>query len=195
MCLCMARFRRMPKNWRRSKRPRRSEKKEKRRTIMRMSTNIGLTLVLAGVVVAQDAKTVLQNAEKAMGNPKSIAYSGTGYNGFFGQAVQPGLSWPQRELTGYTRTINYEQKSAKEEFVFKEQVFGGQRQNNEVNGDKAWAVGPNGPNPQLAAAGDRQLHILLSPPGFLRAPLSAGDATAKSKDDWSKRVTVVPLAA
>src|SRR5260370_37850341 len=189
MCLCMARFRRMPKNWRRSKRPRRSEKKEKRRTIMRMSTNIGLTLVLAGVVVAQDAKTVLQNAEKAMGDPKSIAYSGTGYNGFFGQAVQPGLSWPQRELTGYTRTINYEQKAAKEEFVFQEQVLGGQRQNNEVNGDKAWAVGPNGPNPQLAAAEKRRLQIFPSPHGFLQAAMSAGNATAKSKSEGGKKGT------
>src|SRR5260370_19338666 len=189
MCLCMARFRRMPKNWRRSKRPRRSEKKEKRRTIMRMSTNIGLTLALAGVVVAQDAKTVLQNAEKAMGDPKSIEYSGTGYNGFFGQAVQPGLSWPQRELTGYTRTINYEQKSAKEEFVFKEQVFGGQRQNNEVNGDKAWAVGPNGPNPQLAAAEDRQVQIFPSPHGFLEAAMAAGHATPESKTERGKKGT------
>src|SRR6476620_4176300 len=113
---------------------------------MKPGIKLSLTLALAGAAYSQDAQTVLENASKAMGNPKSIVYSGTGYNGFFVQAVQPGFSWQQRELTGYTRSINYEQKSSKEEFIFKEQVFGGQRQNNQVNGDKAWAVGPNGPN-------------------------------------------------
>jgi glyoxylase-like metal-dependent hydrolase (beta-lactamase superfamily II) len=155
----------------------------------------GLAIALAGAALAQDAKTVLQDAAKAMGSPKTIVYGGTGFNGFFGQAVQPGFSWPQRELTGYTRSINYEQKSAKEEFVFKEQVFGGQRQNNWVNGDKAWAVGPNGPNPQLAAAEDRQLQILLTPHGFLQAALAASDVTAKGKSERGKKVTVVSFTA
>jgi glyoxylase-like metal-dependent hydrolase (beta-lactamase superfamily II) len=150
-----------------------------------------LAIALAGAAWAQDAKTVLQDAAKAMGSPKSIVYSGTGFNGFFGQAVQPGYSWPQRELTGYTRSINYDQKSSKEEFVFKEQVFGGQRQNNQVNGDKAWAVGPNGPNPQLAAAEDRQLQILVTPHGFLQAAMAASDATAKK----GKKGTVVSFTA
>ena len=35
-------------------------------------------------------------------------------------------------------------------YVFANQVFGGQHQNAQVNGDKAWTVGPNGPAPQLA---------------------------------------------
>jgi len=162
---------------------------------MKLWINLSLALALAGAACAQDAKTALENASKAMGNPKSIVYSGTGYNGFFGQAVQPGFSWPQRELTGYSRSINYDQKSSKEEFVFKEQVFGGQRQNNQVNGDKAWAVGPNGPNPQLAAAEDRQLQILLTPHGFLRAAMEAGNATAKAKSEGGKKVTVVSFTA
>jgi len=64
-----------------------------------------------------------------------------------------------------------------------------------VNGDKAWAVGPNGPNPQLAAAEDRQLQILLSPHGFLQAAMAAGDAAAKAKSDGGKKVTVVSFTA
>jgi len=161
------------------------------KTLIRSS----LAIALAGCALAQDAKTVLQNATQATGNPKTIVYSGTGFNGFFGQAVQPGFSWPQRELTGYTRSINYDQKSAREELVFKEPVFGGQRQNNWVNGDKAWAVGPNGPNPQLAAAEDRQLQILLTPHGFLKAAMAASDATAKGKSEHGKKVTVVTFTA
>ena len=162
---------------------------------MRTWINVAVALALAGAAYSQDAKTVLENASKAMGIPKSVVYSGTGYNGFFGQAVQPGFSWPQRELTGYSRSINYDQKSSKEELVFKEQVFGGQRQNNEVNGDKAWAMGPNGPIAQLAAAEDRQLQILLTPHGFLRAATEAGNATAKSKSEGGKKVTVVSFTA
>ena len=154
---------------------------------MRNFIRFSFALALAGAALAQDAKTVLQDAAKAMGNPKTITYSGTGFNGFFGQAVQPGFSWPQRELTGYSRSINYEQNSAKEEFVFKEPVFGGQRQNNWVNGSKAWNVGPNGANPQLAAVEDRQLQILLTPHGFLQAAMAASDATAKH----GKKGTVV----
>ena len=158
---------------------------------MKTAIHFTLALALAGAAWAQNAKTVLDNAAKAMGNPKTVVYSGTGFNGFFGQAIQPGYAWPQRELTAYNRAINYEQKSSKEEFVFKEQVFGGQRQNNQVNGDKAWAVGPNGANAQPAAAEDRQLQILLTPHGFLQAASAAGNATAKK----SRKGTVVSFTA
>ena len=112
-----------------------------------------------------------------MGNPSSIQYSGTGMNAFFGQALTAGEAWPRRELSSYTRTINYDQRSAREELNFAQPAFGGQQQNTQVNGDKAWNVGPNGPAPQLAAAEERQLHIWLTPHGFLKGALAAGNAT------------------
>jgi glyoxylase-like metal-dependent hydrolase (beta-lactamase superfamily II) len=98
-------------------------------------------------------------------------------NAFFGQALTAGEAWPRRNLSGFTRTINYEQRSASDELTFAEPVFGGQQQNAHVNGDKAWNIGPNGPAPQLAAAEERQLHIWLTPHGFLRGAAAAGDAT------------------
>ena len=120
----------------------------------------GLALAIAGCSRAKTATSVLQDAQEAMGNPTSIQYSGTGMNAFFGQALTAGEAWPRRDLASYTRTINYNQRSAREELNFAQPVFGGQQQNTQVNGDKAWNVGPNGPVPQPAAVEERQLQPL-----------------------------------
>jgi len=85
------------------------------------------------------------------------------------------------KLSAYTRTVNYEQRSARDELTFEEAVFGGQQQNTQVNGDKAWSIGPNGPAPQLAAAEERQLHIWLTPHGFVNGAIAAGNAVLTRK--------------
>lgn len=141
----------------------------------RMWLATGLALVTAACAGPKDAKGVLADAQTAMGNPTSIQYSGTGNNGFAGQALLAGEGWPQRPLTAYARSIDYAQGTAREEMTFSEPVFGGQQQNTEVAGDKAWNVGPNGPVPQPALAEERKLHILLTPHGFVRAALAAPD--------------------
>jgi glyoxylase-like metal-dependent hydrolase (beta-lactamase superfamily II) len=137
----------------------------------------GLALALAGCSTTKDVNGVLQDAQAAMGNVNSIQYSGTGMNAFFGQALTAGQEWPRRELSSYTRAVNYEQRSAKDELNFAQPTFGGQQQNAQVNGDKAWNVGPNGPVPQLAAAEERQLQIWLTPHGFIKAAMASGNAT------------------
>jgi len=106
----------------------------------------------------------------------TIRYSGTGMNAFFGQALTAGEAWPRRELSSYTRTINYDQGSASDELAFEQPTFGGQQQNAHVSGDSAWNMGPNGPVPQPAAAEERQLSIWLTPHGFLKGALAAGNA-------------------
>ena len=150
-------------------------------------TVIALALVMTGCT--KDANSVLNSAQSAIGNPKSIQYSGTGMNAFFGQALTAGKEWPRRELTSYTRTINYDAKSSREEIVFSQPVFGGQRQNAEVNGIKAWNVGANGPTPQTAAAEERQLQIWLTPHGFVKGALAAGNASMKDGDAGSHLIT------
>jgi glyoxylase-like metal-dependent hydrolase (beta-lactamase superfamily II) len=155
-----------------------------------------LTLALAAATLsAQDAKTVLATADKALGNVKSVQFSGTGMNAFFGQALTAGKEWPRRDLESVTGAINFDQKSARLELAFKQPVFGGQRQNSQVNGDKAWTVGPNGANPQLAAAEERQLQIWMTPHGFVKAAMAAGNATAKSRTVGGKKVNVVSFTA
>jgi glyoxylase-like metal-dependent hydrolase (beta-lactamase superfamily II) len=160
---------------------------------------IGLTalLAMAATLFAEDAKTVLQNAQKAMGSVQSVQLSGTGMNAFFGQALSAGKEWPRRDLESVAVAINYQQKSDRIEYVFKTPgVFGGQRQNSVVNGDKAWTVGANGAaNPQLAAAEERQLQIWMTPHGFLQAAVAAGNATVKSRTENGRKVNVVSFTA
>src|SRR6516164_7292349 len=76
---------------------------------------------------------------------------------------------------------------------FAQPVFGGQQQNAEVNGDKAWNVGANGPAPQAAAAEERQLQIWLTPHGFIKGALAAGNATMKDGDAGSHTITFSAL--
>jgi glyoxylase-like metal-dependent hydrolase (beta-lactamase superfamily II) len=151
---------------------------------------IALTAVtLAGqIAAAQDAKTVLQNATKAMGDVKSIQYSGTGHLSAVGQAWNPTSPWPETIVKSYTRTVDYGSQSSREELVRNEgdppakggaAPFGGdQRQVNLVSGQYAWnQPGPN-PQPQVAAAEERQVQIWLTPHGFLNGAMQ-NNATAK----------------
>ena len=137
---------------------------------------IAVALAVACSAPPKTATSVLQDAQKALGDVKTIQFAGTGMSAFVGQALAAGEPWPARELSGFTETINYDQKSAKVDLSFAQPTFGGQQQNTAVNGDKAWNVGPNGPAPQLAAAEQRQLMIWLTPHGFVRAGLAATDA-------------------
>jgi glyoxylase-like metal-dependent hydrolase (beta-lactamase superfamily II) len=151
---------------------------------------IALTAVtLAGqIAAAQDAKTVLQNATKAMGDVKSIQFSGTGHLSAVGQAWNPTSPWPETIVKSYTRTVDYGSQSSREELVRNEgdppakggaAPFGGdQRQVNLVSGQYAWnQPGPN-PQPQVAAAEERQVQIWLTPHGFLNGAMQ-NNATAK----------------
>ena len=151
----------------------------------------GCLAMTACSLLSPDAQSVLQSSQKAMGTVKSIQYSGTGMNAFFGQALTAGKEWPRRPLTSYTRTINYDQKSGSEDMMFANPVFGGQHQNTQVSGDKAWTVGPNGPAPQMAQAEARQLQIWLTPHGFVKGALDSGNAALKT--DGANVVTFTAL--
>ena len=65
-----------------------------------------LVLVVHVSLAAQDAKPVLQVASKAIGDVRSIQYSGTGHLYALGQAYNPTSAWPQNNITSYTRTID-----------------------------------------------------------------------------------------
>ena len=151
----------------------------------------GVIALAGGTAAAQDARSVLQAAAAAMGatNLKSIQYSGTGYHSFLGQNYTPALtdSWPRFELKSYTRTVDYEARSAKEEFVRAQGTWprrgggagfpiqGEQPQNAMVSGNYAWNMQGTNPTPQPAAAELRQLEIWLTPHGFLKAALASND--------------------
>ena len=147
-----------------------------------------LFFLCAGAASGQGAKTVLQAAQKAMGDVTSIQYSGTGHIYSFGQAWTPNAAWPSTNLTSYTKTIDYSSKSAKEDLIHSEpnpMVKGGGRpfagddkQENLVSGQYAWDMPGKTPVPQGGAAAERQLQIWLTPHGFLKAAME-NNATAK----------------
>jgi len=160
---------------------------------MRFRIWLVVALALTTIACSKTAQSVVQDSEKAMGSVTSVQYVGTGVNGNYGQALLAGKEWPRRDLTSYTRKINYSQKSSSEEIVFAQPQFGGQRQNPIVSGDKAWNVADAGPAPQPAAAEGRQLRIWMTPHGFVKAAAQATNATLSEGAGGGSVVTFTAL--
>jgi len=171
-----------------------------------------LFLLAAGTAPAQDpdqdAKAVIRRAEQAMGDVKSIRYSGTGTMGSVGMNWNPTAPWHTTVLTSYTRTIDYPSASSTEEIARTQEnppMLGGEapfidpiNEGRRVSGKYAWnqpvnANPPPPPNvvqPAPAAAYERGLRIWLTPHGFLNA--AAGNhATARAGEDGGKKVTIL----
>lgn len=145
---------------------------------------------LAAAVFAQAdaAKAVLDKAAKAMGNPASIQYSGTGKAGTLGQSHTPSAAWPTVMVTSYSRTIDYATASSKEEATRTLEnppargggapFQGEQKQVNLSMGHYAWNQPGAQPQPAVAAADERLLQVWLTPHGFIKGAM-ANNATAK----------------
>ena len=88
-----------------------------------MARRAFILVALLAVVVAsgsaQDARAVLQASAAAMGlnNVRTIQYSGTGWNALVGQSYDLTEDWPRFEVTAYTRTIDYDANTAREDFT------------------------------------------------------------------------------
>src|SRR5437867_5799171 len=154
---------------------------------------LALIVVMGDTLRAQDARVVLQAAVRAMGaaNVKTIQYSGTGWNAAVGQSFSPQDDWPHFEVTRYMRTIDYDAKSSREEFTRRQgnnpprggggtPLEGDQQQVAIVSGNYAWNIDGQNPVPQtgqylagVPVAEFRQLDILLTPHGFLKAAFDA----------------------
>src|SRR5712691_7055538 len=65
----------------------------------------------------QEAKAVLEGVAKAMGDVKSLQYTGSGANFAFGQNVSPGTPWPRFNVKSYTRMVNYDTPAMRDEIV------------------------------------------------------------------------------
>ena len=81
---------------------------------MKKLSLVAICLVsLGGQALAQDAKAVIANAQKALGNPKAIAYAGTAKDVAFQQCganaadmMCRGTHDPMRPITNYVRVID-----------------------------------------------------------------------------------------
>jgi glyoxylase-like metal-dependent hydrolase (beta-lactamase superfamily II) len=177
----------------------------------RLWLSLGLVALTALSASAQDAQSVLKAAAAALGvtNMRSIQYTGTGWQGMVGQNFAPDQDWPRVDLTSYTRTIDFDTMSSREEYV---RVQGNnpprgggagfpflteQRVTNFVSGNFAWTLNPQGqPVPQPAAAELRRLEIFLTPFGFLKGAMAPGaNPTAITRNEYESRVTVVSYMA
>lgn len=152
-----------------------------------------------------DPKPVLEAAAKAIGtdNLRCLTVSGDGYSGMVGQQRESGwnIDWPRGELKNYTRTMNWDAGTMREEFdrnpgqnpaswKYGLGWKGGTplqratRQIFAVNGKHAWHQdGPSAP-PVAAPPDDAerwQLDLWLNPHGFLKAARKPG---ANPKAVW-----------
>ena len=171
---------------------------------------IVVSFMLAAVTAqAQDARTVLQAASTAMGagNLRSIQYSGTGWNAAVGQSYAPDQDWPRFEMTKYSRILDYDNRSSREELTRRQGTYppqggggtplqGDQLQNNIVSGNFAWNMAGTTATPSPANAESRQLDIWLSPHGFLKAAMAQGaNPTATTMTIGANKVTIVSFTA
>ena len=144
---------------------------------------IGLAALLSYPAAAQDAKTVLSTASKAMGadNLNSITYYGSGANFNLGQSNNANGPWPRVNLNDYRRSIDFAQPALRSSAVtFAVPVTGG-------------AAAPAPFNQIATPANDawaQHLEIWVTPWGFLRGA-AANNATTRAQTIGGKRYNVV----
>lgn len=127
----------------------------------------------------------LEEVAKALGAPglRSIQYAGRGTNNAVGQSAVPSAAWPRFTVVSFTRTVNYETASLRDELVrtqLENPVRGGggqpirgeQRQALLLSGDHAWNVVGDAAVPVPVALADRQLQLWATPHGIVKAALA-----------------------
>jgi hypothetical protein len=132
-----------------------------------------------GVIVAQNASTVVSNAAKAMGADtlKTIQYSGAGSNAGIGQNLNPTAAWPLVRVKTYDRQIDFQTPLSRVRMV--------RVQNDMDQPPQTQDILPNAPF-------QTQYDIWLTPQGFLKAAM-ANPSTATSRTIGGKKFNVVSV--
>src|SRR5437867_5493097 len=149
-----------------------------------------LVSLLSCVAAAQDAKTVISNASRAMGadNLKSIEYSGSGMDFAIGQAPNPSSPWPKFIDKTYTRIINFETPASRMDRIRM------QGENPPHGGGQQPIIVEQPQNQTIVVTANtpwvQQLEIWMTPYGFLRAA-TANNATVSTKNVGGKKYTVL----
>jgi glyoxylase-like metal-dependent hydrolase (beta-lactamase superfamily II) len=159
-----------------------------------------------------NARAVLQAADRAMGASQlhSLQYTGTGYITVPGQSYTSSLddTWPRFDVT-YTRTIDYDRKAYREDLVRRQGTWpvrggglpirplvGENRQSLFLSGNSAWTMNAqNQPQAQLAAVEERQMELILTPHGFIKAALAAPDANVHVQAESARTVKKVNIVS
>ena len=140
--------------------------------------------LLVSPAAAQDAKTVISNASKAMGvdSLSSIHYYGVAANGQLGQNNNSSQPWPVTAANDYVRAIDFTQMTSRATW-----------QNYAVpvtGGAAALAPGQQVINAQSPWA--QQIELYITPWGFLKAA-ATNTATVKAQTLDGKRYNVVTV--
>src|SRR5262245_14976471 len=152
-------------------------------------TIVALALVgaLIQTVAAQDAKTVISNASRAMGveGLNSIHYYGVAQNGNLGQNNNANQPWPMAAANDYVRAIDFTQPASRATWqTYAVPVTGGAA---------ALAAGQQNITPQNTAWA-QQLEIWITPWGFVKGA-QANNATSRAQTLDGKRYQVVTFNA
>jgi glyoxylase-like metal-dependent hydrolase (beta-lactamase superfamily II) len=150
-------------------------------------------LSLASIVAAQDAKTVINNASKAMGYDqlKSIEYSGSGFEGTaMGQAQSAAKGWPHFTVKTFSRYIDVNAGTGQQTETRSRPA----EPDGQLAGGGGLAPTQEAQNTAVIAANagwNAKLDVVLSPPGFLKLASAASNATVTQRTVNGKKYTVV----
>jgi glyoxylase-like metal-dependent hydrolase (beta-lactamase superfamily II) len=144
---------------------------------------LAVVALTSAPAMAQDVKTVLANASKAMGvdGLNSVHYYGVAADFTVGQNNNANGAWPRRNLDDYDRTIDFTQPASRATAVtYAVPVTGGAATQGAFNqnitpANNTWA---------------QQLEIWTTPWGFIKGAM-ANNATARSQTVNGKRYTEV----
>ncbi|MBI2185606.1 MAG: MBL fold metallo-hydrolase [Acidobacteria bacterium] len=182
----------------------------------RLLTASALLALVVGGVGAQDARAVLQAVAKNIGadNLTSMQISGTGWNAAPGQSYTPADDWPKFEITSYTKAIDFGARFAREQVTRRQGNYpprggggtplqGEQRLDLLVNGTVAWNMQGTMPQPivrgyldGIPVAEQRQLDIIMTPHGFVKAAMAQGaNPTVVTSMPRGRQVTTVSITA
>ncbi len=141
---------------------------------------------------AQDARATLESASRALGagTLRTLQYSAHGVSFAIGQSAVPGSAWPRFNIPSFTRAVNYETASLREEQVRSRAempprgggvpAVGEARQIALVSGDLAWNVVGESVAASPVALVERQLQLWTTPHGVIWAAM-ASNATLQGR--------------
>ena len=141
---------------------------------------------LCGTALAQDAKTVVANAQKALGDPKAITYSGSARDVAFQQcgtnaaaAMCRGTHDPMRPINNYVRVIDVTTPASRHTGATNNPTGGGST--TPVPGTFFQQVTPEQANPAQPRA--QAVELYLTPWGFLKGAAENGATASRRKVD------------
>jgi glyoxylase-like metal-dependent hydrolase (beta-lactamase superfamily II) len=160
------------------------------RTVIVLLTSVLLLSPLTAH--AQDNRAALDAVAKALGatDLKSIEIQGGGTFFWVGQSYTAGTPWPEFNVRSFTRVVNYDTATLRDEMVrtraLEPPKGGGPYVRGEhkavavLSGDYAWNVMGDAATPAPIALADRQFQLWSTPHGVIKAAM-AGKGTLQGR--------------